>query len=84
MDNKRGKFNTFDGVAAGMEADDSGDDFMFGDDDFDSDTETFQAKLPKSKASEEKIEPKVQRRAPWANDVRTKSAAVQKSRRESE
>lgn len=33
MSFKKGKFST--GVAAGMEFDDSGDEFMFGDDDYD-------------------------------------------------
>ena len=69
MDVRRRKFQYSAGVAAGMEFDDSGDEFMFGDDGFDSETEMFQPKLPKAEPKEE-TEQTPRRRAPWANDVK--------------
>ena len=74
MDLTRGKFQYSTSVAAGMEFDDSGDEFMFGDDGFDSETETFQPKFPKAKPKEE-AEEIPRRRAPWVNDAKLNGIA---------
>lgn len=56
------------GIAAGMEFDDSEDDFLFDDDEYDSNYEQFQAKLPMSAPETTKKVPVKTRIAPWVRD----------------
>ena len=63
--NKRGNFGM--GMAAGMEYDDSGDEFMFGDDDFD------EAPKPKQFLTKVTTDSSQQRKAPWVNQGNAKN-----------
>jgi len=71
------RFQYSAGFAAGMEFEDSGDEFMFGDDGCDSESEMFESKVPTAKPKEI-IEVTPQRRAPWANSARIDSKSPQK------
>ena len=56
---KRGNFGV--GMAAGMEYDDSGDEFMFGDDDFEKPPKPMQVLAKAATVSSQQI------KAPWMN-----------------
>ena len=75
MNNQSGSYRHTGGVAAGMEFDDSGDEFLFGDDDFIDDVEPV--KLSKAVERDE-LKPVQTRRAPWALDKTKKEVATVK------
>ena len=71
------RFQYSAGFAAGMEFEDSGDEFMFGDDGCDSETEIFESKVPRAEPKDV-TEVTPQKRAPWANRSKTGSRSPPK------